>query len=193
MTFCLILSPLFRSAAVSEVPQQPSKATEQQQSRFKVFPLWQQRTVPLRCVYVRVCVCVCACMPSEHPTAALFLKYHSSPRSKLTSHGATAPALQAFPFVEDANGASARVCVWVRACVCLCHPTAVRTLSTAVLKKRGAVCCCCVPVRYRKPLTLWHPWYNSSRNSRSSFCDSYVRFLCFCVCVCHVCVFGHLT
>ena len=36
-------------------------------------------------------------------------------------------------------------------------------------------------------LTLRQPWYNSSRTSRSYFCDSYE--LCFCVCVCpYVCM-----
>ena len=45
------------------------------------------------------------------------------------------------------------------------------------------VCCLlCVPVSHRKLLTLWQPWYNSSLTSRPSFCDSYER--CFCVCVC---------
>ena len=43
-------------------------------------------------------------------------------------------------------------------------------------------CCCCVPVPHRRLLTFPQLWYNSSRTTRSSFCDSYER--CFCVCVC---------
>ena len=45
-------------------------------------------------------------------------------------------------------------------------------------------CCCCVPVPHRRLLTFPQLWYNSSRTSRSSFCDSYERCFCVCVCVC---------
>ena len=124
--------------------------------------------------------------------------------SRPGSHGTTA-ALQAFPFVTATNGVSACVCMSVRAWACLsvraCHPKILHQAGTRnSIKNRGAIhlfllffhfdillaaaccCCSCVPVSHRKRLTLWEPWYNSSRTSRSSLCDSYER--CFCVCEC---------
>ena len=123
------------------------------------------------------------------------MKCHSSCQ-RVGSHGTAAtvqqPCLKLFP----CDSHEPRVCVWVPERACACVWVTVVSYSNKNQEQSQEQRChsaffcsfslllCRVPVPHRKLLTLWQSRYNSSsRTLRYSFCDSYERCVCLCLCI----------
>ena len=129
---------------------------------------------------------LCCCFPSTTAASRLRLPRYKSRASSLCS------------FVTATYGVSACGFVSLHVCACVIAGSYSSRKHRNSLQNRGVVelllvchfrcaVCCCMPVSHSKLLMPWQPRYNSSRASRSSFCDSYIRTVLLCVRVCVLC------